>query len=109
MIKLKINNQQIEVEDGTSVIKAAAKAGVKVPALCLNEELGHFTSCMLCLVKDEGNGRLFPSCSVKTTEGMSVITDDEEIREARQTGLDINRLHPLERSRYMELLKHASL
>lgn len=89
MIKLKINNQQIEVEDGTSVIKAAAKAGVKVPALCLNEELGHFTSCMLCLVKDEANGRLFPSCSVTSTEGMSITTDDEEIREARQTGLEL--------------------
>jgi thioredoxin reductase len=89
MVHIKINGQKIEVEAGTSVLKAAAKAGVKVPALCYNEELGHFTSCMLCLVKDAANGRLFPSCSVTTTEGMSVITDDEEIYEARQTGLEL--------------------
>jgi NADPH-dependent glutamate synthase beta subunit-like oxidoreductase/ferredoxin len=89
MVSIRINGNEIEVEAGTSVLKAAEKAGVKVPALCFNEELGHFTSCMLCLVKDASNGRLFPSCSVTTTEGMSVITDDEEIYEARQTGLEL--------------------
>ena len=89
MVHIRINGHEIEVEAGTSVLKAAEKAGVKVPALCYNEELGHFTSCMLCLVKDEANGRLFPSCSVTTTDGMSVITDDEEIYEARQTGLEL--------------------
>ncbi|MCX6238614.1 MAG: 2Fe-2S iron-sulfur cluster-binding protein [Bacteroidia bacterium] len=89
MVHIKINGLEIEVTEGTSVLKAAEIAGVKVPALCFNEELGHFTSCMLCLVKDAANGRLFPSCSVTTTEGMSVITDDEEIHEARQTGLEL--------------------
>ncbi len=89
MVHLKINGQDIEVEAGVSVLKAAEKAGVKVPSLCYNEELGHFTSCMLCLVKDARDGRLFPSCSVISTEGLSVITDDEEITEARQTGLEL--------------------
>jgi NADPH-dependent glutamate synthase beta subunit-like oxidoreductase/ferredoxin len=79
----------VEVEPGTSVLKAAEADGVKVPALCLNEELGHFNSCMLCLVKDANDGRLFPSCSVKSSEGMLVITDDDEIFEARQTGLEL--------------------
>lgn len=89
MIHLKINDQEIEVDAGTSVIKAASIAGVRIPALCHNEELGHFTSCMLCLVKDKADGRLFPSCSVTATDGMSIITDDEEIREARKTGLEL--------------------
>lgn len=89
MVHITINGREIEVEAGTTVLQAAEKAGVKVPALCYNEELGHFTSCMLCLVKDASNGRLFPSCSVTTTEGLSVITDDEEIHEARQTGLEL--------------------
>ena len=44
---------------------------------------------MLCLVKDTHNGRLFPSCSVTATEGMSIITDDAEIKEARQTALEL--------------------
>ena len=89
MVQIKINGQEIIAEEGISVLKAANIAGFTIPSLCYNEELGHFTSCMLCLVKDNANGRLFPSCSVKATEGMSISTEDEEIREARQTGLEL--------------------
>ena len=89
MVQIKINGQEIIAEEGISVLKAANIAGFTIPSLCYNEELGHFTSCMLCLVKDNANGRLFPSCSVKATEGMSITTEDEEIREARQTGLEL--------------------
>ncbi len=89
MITLKINNTEIQVEEGTSVMKAAQKMGVDIPNLCWNDELEHFTSCMLCLVKDQKNGRLFPSCSVKATEGLEIVTDDEEIKEARQTALEL--------------------
>jgi len=89
MITLKINNKTIQVENGTSVMKAAQKLGIHVPNLCWHDELEHFTSCMLCLVKDQSNGKLFPSCSVKATEGLEIITDDSEIKEARQTALEL--------------------
>jgi len=89
MIKLKINNRDIKVEDGTSVMKAAEKMGIDVPNLCWHDELEHFTSCMLCLVKDDSNGKLFPSCSVKATDGLEITTDDDEISEARQTALEL--------------------
>ncbi len=89
MIRIKINKTEIEVEEGTSVMKAAQRMGIEVPNLCWYDELEHFTSCMLCLVKDESNGRLLPSCSVKAAEGQSFITDDDEIKEARQTALEL--------------------
>lgn len=89
MIHIKIDGHEIEVEAGISVLKAAKSIGINVPALCYNEELGHFNSCMLCLVKDGADGRLFPSCSVTALNGMSIITEDEEIKEARQTGLEL--------------------
>ena len=89
MITLKINNTEIQVENGTSVMKAAEKLGIHVPNMCWHDELEHFTSCMLCLVKDAKNGKLFPSCSVKATEGLKIITDDAEIKEARQTALEL--------------------
>jgi NADPH-dependent glutamate synthase beta subunit-like oxidoreductase len=54
----------------------------------MDDELEHFTSCMLCLVKD-GSGKLFPSCSVAAAPGMNIITGDDEIREARQTALEL--------------------
>jgi NADPH-dependent glutamate synthase beta subunit-like oxidoreductase len=89
MIKLKINNTEIQVEPGTSVMKAAQAMGIDVPNMCWHDELEHFTSCMLCLVKDKSNGKLFPSCSVKATEGLEIETDDAEIKEARQTALEL--------------------
>ncbi len=89
MIQIKINNTEIKVEEGTSVMKAAQQLGIEIPNLCWHDELEHFTSCMLCLVKDKKNGRLFPSCSVKATEGLEIVTDDAEIKEARQTALEL--------------------
>ena len=89
MIKLKINNKEIQVENGTSVMKAAQQMGVDIPNMCWHDELEHFTSCMVCMVKDQTNGKLFPSCSVKATEGMQVITDDEEVSESRKTALEL--------------------
>jgi hypothetical protein len=89
MFRIKIDNKEIQVDEGTSVMKAAGQAGIKIPALCWHNELEHFTSCMVCLVKDARNGKLFPSCSVKATEGMEIITDDAEIREGRQTALEL--------------------
>jgi ferredoxin len=89
MITLKINNKEIQVEPGTSVMKAAQQMGIHVPNMCWHDELEHFTSCMLCLVKNKENGKLFPSCSIKADEGMEVVTDDREIAEARQTALEL--------------------
>jgi len=89
MVKLRINNKEIIAEEGMPVMKAAQKLGFDVPNLCWHDDLEHFTSCMLCLVKDNKNGRLFPSCSVSVTEGMDITTDDEEIFEARQMALEL--------------------
>ncbi|NQU55531.1 MAG: FAD-dependent oxidoreductase [Bacteroidetes bacterium] len=89
MITLKINNKQIQVTEGTSVMKAAQQMGIEIPNMCWHDELEHFTSCMVCMVKDQSNGKLFPSCSVKATEGLDVLTSDNEIKESRQTALEL--------------------
>ena len=89
MITLKINNKQIQVPEGTSVMKAAQQMGIDIPNMCWHDELEHFTSCMVCMVKDQSNGKLFPSCSVKATEGLDVLTTDDEIKESRQTALEL--------------------
>ncbi len=70
-------------------MKAAQQMGIDIPNMCWHDELEHFTSCMVCMVKDQSNGKLFPSCSVKATEGLEVVTDDDEIKESRQTALEL--------------------
>lgn len=89
MIKLKINNKEIEVENGTLVMKAAQSLGIDIPNMCWHDELEHFTSCMLCMVKDSATGRLLPSCSVKAIDGMEILTEDEEVVESRKTALEL--------------------
>ena len=89
MVNIKINNEAYRVEEGTSVLEAARQAGLDIPALCYYEGIEHFTSCMICLVKDNKSGRLYPSCSHKVYDGMELVTDDEEIAEARKTGLEL--------------------
>lgn len=88
MIELTIDGNSIQAENGTTVMDAARQLGIVIPSMCHNGDLPHFTSCMVCLVKDAA-GKLFPSCSVKATPGMAIITMDEEIREARKTALDL--------------------
>jgi hypothetical protein len=89
MVKLKINNTQIEVEEGTILIDAANHVGIKIPTMCTNGEIEHFTSCMICIVKDAKNGKLIPSCTAIVENGMEIITDDDEIAEARKTALEL--------------------
>jgi hypothetical protein len=89
MIKLIINNTAVEAPEGSTLLQAAALLGIEIPTLCYNGNLEHFTSCMLCLVKDNKNGRLIPSCSAKALEGMDIITGDEEIMESRKMALEL--------------------
>jgi NADPH-dependent glutamate synthase beta subunit-like oxidoreductase len=89
MLKLKINNEEVRVPEGITVMAAARMKGFDVPSMCYRDGKPHFTSCMICMVKDNKSGRLFPSCSVKAAEGMDIITRDAEIEESRKTALEL--------------------
>ena len=89
MIQITIDHKTIEVEEGTLVVKAALQAGIEIPTMCYDDRLEHFTSCMICMVKDAKTNRLFPSCSVYATPGMEIITGDAELIETRQVALEL--------------------
>jgi len=89
MIKLTIDNHSVEVPAGTSVWQAAQSVGIEIPTMCYLEGTEHFTSCMICLVKDARNGRFFASCSTPVHEGQSIITSDEETIESRKAALEL--------------------
>ncbi|MDP2335432.1 MAG: FAD-dependent oxidoreductase [Bacteroidota bacterium] len=89
MIKLTIDNRNVEVEPGTSVWQAAQSVGIGIPTMCYLEGAEHFTSCMICLVKDAKSGRLFASCSTPVAEGQVIISDDEETTESRKAALEL--------------------
>jgi len=89
MINIKINNKEVTVEHGTSILQAANSIGCEIPTMCYDENLPHFTSCMLCVVEDEKTGRLLPSCSYQCHSGMSILTDSEKVKQSRKTALEL--------------------
>lgn len=89
MINLKINGIPVEVEDGTTVLSAANKVGVKIPTLCYHPDLTPFASCGMCICKQEGNKKIIRACSTPVSEGLSVITNDAELFQVRKTILEM--------------------
>ena len=89
MTNLTINNREIEVEAGTSLLKAAREMGIEVPTLCYWEGVQPMNSCMLCVMRDTKTGQLYPSCSTIAQEGMDIETDSGDVCEARKDVLEL--------------------
>ncbi|MFA6844268.1 MAG: NADH-dependent [FeFe] hydrogenase, group A6 [Sphaerochaetaceae bacterium] len=89
IVHVKINGVPVEVEEGTSVLNAAKKAGIKIPTLCYHPDLKAFGSCGMCIVKQEGNSKILRACASPVSEGLSVITNDPELFAVRKTILEL--------------------
>lgn len=88
-MKVRINHREVEVGQGGLLIEVLREQGHEVPSMCHLKGVESFTSCMLCVVKDEDSGKLLPSCSLNAKEGMAIVTDDEEVHQARKTALEL--------------------
>ncbi len=89
MINLKIDNKFIEVSEGTTVLDASKQLGIKIPTMCYLKGLTNHPSCMVCIVKEVKNDILQPSCALPVSEGMEIITNNDEIIEARKEALEL--------------------
>lgn len=87
MTNLTIDNQEIEASEDMTVLQAAAKAGIYIPAICAHPMLPPDGSCRLCLVEIEGGEELVTACNTKVAEGMVVHTDTFRVREERREAL----------------------
>ncbi|OQW96329.1 MAG: hypothetical protein BWK77_05260 [Verrucomicrobia bacterium A1] len=87
--RLVIEGRPVEVEDGATLLDAAARVGVAIPTLCHREGLPHFTSCMICAVLDRRSGRLLPACSFPAADGMDIDASGEAVRRARRSVLSL--------------------
>lgn len=88
-MKLTIDNRPIEIDREMSIHEAAQLAGVEIPVMCYKPGQEHFTSCMICMVKDKTSGRTLPACSARATEGMNIETRNEEIVAFRKSTLEL--------------------
>ena len=91
MVKFTINKQAVEVPEGTTILEAARKLGIKIPTLCYYEAIKPYGGCRLCVVQVTAGGRttLTASCSYPVAEGIEVVTDSEEVLEARRLVIDL--------------------
>jgi ferredoxin len=89
MPKLTIDGRQIEVTPGATVLAAARQLGIAIPTLCYREGCDVATSCLVCVVKINGNARLAPACGTAVADGMIVESETAEVHTARRTALEL--------------------
>ena len=87
MVKLTIDNREVEVAAGTSILDAARKVNIEIPTLCKHPDIDPSAGCGICIVK--ANGRIMRSCCTPVSEGMQVTTSDAELVAVRRTVLQL--------------------
>ncbi|MFP4303330.1 MAG: formate dehydrogenase subunit alpha [Rhodosalinus sp.] len=88
-VTLSVDGIAVTVPEGTSVMRAAAEAGIKVPKLCATDSLEAFGSCRLCVVEIEGRRGTPASCTTPVTEGMVVRTQTEKVAKLRRGVMEL--------------------
>ena len=83
-VTLEIDGMSVTVAEGSSVLRAAAEAGISIPKLCATESLEAFGSCRLCVVEIEGRKGYPASCTTPVLEGMVVNTQSNKLADLRR-------------------------
>ena len=86
MPKIKIDNQEIEVLEHTTVLEAAKQLGIEIPTLCAHEAIEPYGACRLCIVELKSGdwSKLMTACTYPVWDGLEVITNSEKILQARR-------------------------
>ena len=97
MLKLKVNNTDIEVEEGLTVLQACEQAGVEIPRFCYHEKLSIAGNCRMCLVEIEKSPKPVASCAMPVSEGMNIKTNTPLVEKARKGVMEfLLANHPLD-------------
>jgi len=89
MPKLFIDNREVEVDNGATILDAAGKLGIEIPTMCFLKDYKPSTSCMVCVVKIDGSAALVPACGTVVKDGMRVASNSEEVCQARKSALEL--------------------
>ena len=105
---LKIDDKEIQVESGTTILEIAIASGIEIPYYCYHPALEVVGSCRMCLVQVEGMSKLQVSCNTFIGEvhpdrkvngkyDMVVYTQNELVVKERKNILEFLLLnHPLD-------------
>ncbi len=88
-IKLTIDDQEVEVENGTTILEAAREIGIEIPYLCYHPDLTLHGACRVCVVENLANNSLVASCVTPVEEGMKISTRSTRARKARRRNVTL--------------------
>ncbi|MCC8151151.1 MAG: [FeFe] hydrogenase, group A [Lachnospiraceae bacterium] len=86
-VQIKINGIPVIVPEGTSILKVARMANIKIPTLCWLKEINEIASCRMCVVEVKGEEELVTSCVTEVREGMEILTHSSQVVESRKSTL----------------------
>ena len=89
MVNLKIDGVSVSVPEGSTILQAAATAGIHIPTLCYYKGLNEIGACRVCVVEVKGENKLCPACNSKVYEGMEILTNSPKAREARKINVEL--------------------
>ncbi len=97
MLKLKVNEIDVEIEEGLTVLQACEQAGVEIPRFCYHERLSIAGNCRMCLVEMEKSAKPIASCAMPAVDGMIIKTNTEKVDKARKGVMEfLLANHPLD-------------
>ena len=97
MIKIKVNEIDLEVDEWSTVLQACEQAGAEIPRFCYHEKLSIAGNCRMCLVEIEKSPKLIASCAMPVSEGMNIKTNTEKVEKGRKGVMEfLLANHPLD-------------
>ncbi|CAG5114998.1 unnamed protein product, partial [Candidula unifasciata] len=97
LVEVFVDDKQVFVEPGTTVLQACAVAGVEIPRFCYHDRLSIAGNCRMCLVEVERSAKPIASCAMPVMKGMRVKTDSPLTRKAREGVMEFLLVnHPLD-------------
>ena len=89
MVKVTINNINLEVQEGTTILEAAKMVGIDIPTLCYLKEINEIGACRVCVVEVEGTDKLVAACNNPVADGMVIRTNSAKALEARKANVQL--------------------
>lgn len=97
MIRIEIDGKTFEVEQGTTIIEVADKAGIPIPRFCYHKKLSVAANCRMCLVSVENSRKTVPACATPVSDGMKVCTTSKETKFSQKAVMEFLLInHPLD-------------
>jgi predicted molibdopterin-dependent oxidoreductase YjgC len=89
MIRFRLDSKDFETREGSTILDAAAAAGINIPTLCHKDGIKHYSSCMACLVKNNITNSFIPSCSALVQQGMDIDASSGEVIALRKKSIEL--------------------